>query len=119
MAVTVNGTQQVRPAYNQARPWLAGNWHMSYPADFLVETGGIAATAAAAAGDSIRPLRELAALSIVEQEAALVDDLLSVLLGQAGEYVVCCMVEGPKWQRLALRVRGVTEPSMVEQVCRG
>lgn len=85
---------------------------MGYPADFVVEAGGSGASA-----DSIRPLRDLAALSPAEQEAALVDDLLTVFMGQAGEYVLCEMEEGPKWQRMALRVRGVTEPSLVEQVC--
>lgn len=111
--MNVCGAQLVSPAWNQSRPWLTGSWIMQYPTDYIAEAGG----AGSALNPQFKPLQELSALSPAEQEAALVDDLLNVFMGQAGEYIVHEMVEGPKWQRLGLRVQGVQDPSLVEQVC--
>ncbi|WIA09445.1 hypothetical protein OEZ85_008849 [Tetradesmus obliquus] len=105
LVVKMGSAQLVSPAWNQSRPWLTGSWLMQYPADYVAEAGGSAA-----------PGVDLSAAAPSEQEAALVADLLGVFMGQVGEYVVHAMVEGPKWQRLGLQVKGVTEPSLVEQV---
>lgn len=64
----------------------------------------------------IPPLRQLSLLPPAEQEAALVDDLLSVFMGQAGQYIRHEMLEGPKWQRLGLKVVGLSDASLLEQV---
>lgn len=105
LVVKMGSAQLVSPAWNQSRPWLTGSWLMQYPADYVAEAGGSAA-----------PGVDLSTAAPSEQEAALVADLLGVFMGQVGEYVVHAMVEGPKWQRLGLQVKGVTEPSLVEQV---
>jgi hypothetical protein len=71
--LTVGGTQLISPAWNQARVWLTGSWVMQRPQDFIKEAGGCAEVPA------------LADLSRVPPEAAdslLVDDLLTVFMGQ-------------------------------------
>ncbi|KAF6237058.1 hypothetical protein COO60DRAFT_464443 [Scenedesmus sp. NREL 46B-D3] len=113
LVVKMGSAQLVSPAWNQSRPWLTGSWLMQYPADFVAEVGGATDSAG---GVQLPPTCDLFAAAPTQQEAALVDDLMGVFLGQAGQYVVHAMVEGPKWQRLALQVKGVTEPSLVEQV---
>ncbi|KAF6252370.1 Spc98 family-domain-containing protein [Scenedesmus sp. NREL 46B-D3] len=113
LVVKMGSAQLVSPAWNQSRPWLTGSWLMQYPADFVAEVGGATDSAG---GVQLPPACDLSAAAPTQQEAALVDDLMGVFLGQAGQYVVHAMVEGPKWQRLALQVKGVTEPSLVEQV---
>jgi hypothetical protein len=91
---------------------------MQYPPDYLAEVGNTAANGSTAAAQ-LPPTCDLSNAAPSEQEAALVADLLGVFMGQVGQYVVHAMVEGPKWQRLGLQVKGVTEPSLVEQVSKG
>lgn len=103
------GTQLVSPAWNQARPWLTGSWLVAPPAELAAEAG----QAPGAAG---LPGLDLAALSLAEQEAVLVDDLLNVFMGQAGQFVTAELLEGPTWPRLGLRVVGVADAGLLEQV---
>jgi hypothetical protein len=114
LVVKMGSAQLVSPAWNQSRPWLTGSWLMQYPADFVAEVGGI--TSSSTGVLQLPPACDLSSAAPSQQEAALVEDLLGVFLGQAGQYVVHAMVEGPKWQRVALQVKGLTEPSLVEQV---
>jgi hypothetical protein len=114
LVVKMGSAQLVSPAWNQSRPWLTGSWLMQFPAEFIAEVGGTAANSAGAV--QLPPACDLSSAAPSQQEAALVADLLGVFMGQVGEYVVHAMVEGPKWQRLGLQVKGVTEPSLVEQV---
>jgi hypothetical protein len=114
LVVKMGSARLVSPAWNQSRPWLTGSWLMQYPAEFVAEVGGVTSSSTGAL--QLPSACDLSGAAPSQQEAALVEDLLGVFLGQAGQHVVHAMVEGPKWQRLALQVKGVTEPSLVEQV---
>eukprot|EP00775_Hariotina_reticulata_P011046 gene11046-11201_t len=108
LVVAVRGTQLVSPGWNQHRPWLSGSWLMSWPQELVAEMGG--------AGGLESQVQDLSLLNTPEAELLLVDDLLTVFMGQAGQYIKHEMVEGPKWQRLGFKVAGVADPSLVEQV---
>lgn len=69
-------TQLVSPAWNQARPWLSGTWLMEAPAAFLQEAGG------APDQQQLAALVDLRSVPAAEAEALLVDDLLTVMMGQ-------------------------------------
>lgn len=64
------------PAWNQSRPWLTGSWVMQRPQEFVQEAGGSAGQEAVLA-----PLMDLG-LNPEAAEYLLVDDLLTVMMGQ-------------------------------------
>jgi hypothetical protein len=65
----------ISPAWNQSRPWLTGSWVMSRPAAFLQEAGG------SGGQELVPPLMDLAQ-NPEAAEYLLVDDLLTVMMGQ-------------------------------------
>lgn len=79
VVVVSSSTQLVSPAWNQTRPWLVGSWVMQRPPAFMQEAGG-------RAGQEQLPAQmDLVAADIQTAEGALVDDLLSVMMGQVGQ----------------------------------
>jgi hypothetical protein len=65
----------ISPAWNQSRPWLTGSWVMSRPAAFLQEAGG-------SVGQELVPALMDLAQNPEAAEYLLVDDLLTVMMGQ-------------------------------------
>lgn len=71
-----NTTHLESPVWNQTRPWLTGSWVMQRPQEFVQEAGGTAGQ------EQVAPLMDLSLLGPVEADAVLVDDLLTVMMGQ-------------------------------------
>ncbi len=71
-----NSVSLQSPAWNQSRPWLTGSWVMSRPPGFVQEAGG------SAGSEFVPPLMDLGQLPEKTAETLLVDDLLTVMMGQ-------------------------------------
>lgn len=75
--VKVSGCMSLQsPFWNQSRPWLTGSWVMSRPPGFVQEAGG------SAGSELVPPLMDLGQLPEATAECLLVDDLLTVMMGQ-------------------------------------
>lgn len=79
MVGVTSTTQLVSPGWNQHRAWLTGSWVMQRPPAFLQEAG---------AGPGQEQVPPLMALPGDDDsgtaEYLLVDDLLTVMMGQVG-----------------------------------
>jgi hypothetical protein len=70
-------TQLISPGWNQHRPWLTGSWVMQRPPAFMQEAG------AAQGQEQVPPLMALPGdEDSATAEYLLVDDLLTVMMGQ-------------------------------------
>jgi hypothetical protein len=82
-------TQLVSPGWNQHRPWLTGSWVMKRPDAFMREAG------ASTDQQQLPPLMPLPPDDMPTAEYLLVDDLLTVMMGQVGGAgrAACCCIE--------------------------
>lgn len=67
----------INPPWNQLRPWLTGTWLMQRPEGFMQEAG-------TCPEQQLPPLVDLETATPINAEALLVDDLLTVMMGQVG-----------------------------------